>query len=69
MFVKTEPYLELSRTSMMELFAKIVNSFQLFSQKARLGSNYASEKTEIFNVITSHGNKKALSPFYDEKYF
>ena len=35
-FVKIEPYLELSRASMMKLFAKIINGFRLFLQKVSL---------------------------------
>ena len=35
-FVKVEMYLELSLAFMMELFAKIINSFQLFLQKVSL---------------------------------
>ena len=54
MFVKADPFLDFSRASLMKLFAKIVNSFQLFSQKASsdvcLGSRYASEKTETFKM-------------------
>ena len=34
MFIKAEPYLELSRASMMELFEKLGSGFKLFSQKA-----------------------------------
>ena len=32
--VKEEPYLELYEASMKELFSKIINGFQLFSQKS-----------------------------------
>ena len=34
MFVKAEPYLELSRASMMQFFRKIVDGFQLLLHKA-----------------------------------
>ena len=55
MFVKAEPYLELSRASMLEPFYK--NSERLsaifaksFITDVRLGSKYVSQKTETFTM-------------------
>ena len=45
--VKAEPYSELSRASMMELLAILAKRFII---DIRLGSKYASEKTETFKM-------------------
>ena len=54
--IKAEAYTESTRVSMMELFLKIVNSFQSFSQKKNLtrgiplGSKHIYKKIEIFKM-------------------
>ena len=60
MFVKAEPYLKLNRASIMELLCKKRDFFRfkgvkLFFEKnfiidVRLGSKYASDKTETFKM-------------------
>ena len=70
MFAKAEPYLELSRASMMAICRK--NSKRLsvifakdFTTDVQLGSKYASEKTENFKVgqIIAIVTKRSVSCF------
>ena len=54
-FVKAETYFEVSRASMMEIFCKNSQGLSAIFAKSfiidvRLGSKYASEKTETFKI-------------------